>query len=196
MLFISKNDNYDDENISINIYPVNFEKYNNEKKNRPFVIDKPDFNKTLFNYDSQQGGITTNFELEFENNYKVSPKIHYASAGIWYSVSQEAKNKKVVSLQTNLIKAINQITFEKDGNIHICFESYESKEIEKMMIEHALNDLNKINTENKKIHNVFIHILRFETNDNIDSIFKYHELICQQLIASACVCLDNHISTL
>ncbi len=172
MLYTYNSKKYEDENISISIYPTNLTKYNNEKQKQPLIIDKPDFNKILFNYDSKQGGITSNLNLSFNKNYKESPNILYASAGIWYSISQEAKNQKVVSLQNNLIKAINQIPFEKDGNIHICFESYENKEIEKMMIDHAYNDLTKINTENKKIHNIFIHILRFETNDNIDSIFE------------------------
>lgn len=172
MLYTYKSNNYDDTNIAISIYPSNLEKYNNERQKRPFIIDKPDFNKILFNYDSKQGGITSNLGLAFENNYKESPNIFYASAGIWYSTSQEAMKQKVVSLQNNLIKAINQIPCEKDGNIHICFESYENKEIEKLMIEQAYNDLNKICLNNKRINNIFIHIIRFESHDNIDSIFE------------------------
>ena len=40
------------------------------------------------------------------------------------------------------------------------------------MIEQAYNDLNKICLNNKRINNIFIHIIRFESHDNIDSIFE------------------------
>ena len=75
MLYTYNSKKYEDENISISIYPTNLTKYNNEKQKQPLIIDKPDFNKILFNYDSKQGGITSNLNLSFNKNYKESPNI-------------------------------------------------------------------------------------------------------------------------
>ncbi len=173
MIEVYKCNNYQSKDIDIKLRPVNIVQYNKERQETNIRMDKPLFNKILFRYDMKKGGLTTLLGLEYDKKmYKVSPNIDFACAGIWYSSSEESFTKKSVSLRNNLEKAINQLPDHQKSNIHICYESYEGQEIEKRIIEKALNDLNSLNMENKRIHNVFLHILRPEVDDHEDSVFE------------------------
>lgn len=118
--------------------------------------------KKLFFHNDPKYGITSSFISKRHGlltDY-ISDVI-YACAGIWYCDSNKALEHRTFSFKRYICEGINQIPNEVNGAIHICFESYEGKNVEEINYIKTKNDLINIDLYNKNINYIYLHNIRF-----------------------------------
>ncbi len=167
-------DIYENNEIKVELYDVNYEGYNNLISNEIVRVDQPLFFKKLFGYDDNVNcGITQLMKLRYKDGYyKISPEIEYANAGIWHSLSENAEDKKMISIKNNIVKAIRQIPKSEISSIHLCYESYNGKNVENGIKGKAQEFVKNMDADGRFITNLYLHILRPISNDEYPGEFE------------------------
>jgi hypothetical protein len=146
------------DQIRVEFYNPLFENINNGTIWKDY---SPSFTQELFGFNDDKYGITSCFLSKRES--PLSDYIYdviFACAGLWFCDSPEAIEKKSLSFKRYICEGIGQIPYDKNGVLHICYESYEGSMVEKLNFDRTYLDLTDLKVQNKKIHFVYIHNLR------------------------------------
>ena len=146
------------EQITIDFYTPHFYRVNNGTVWKEY---SPSFTKELFNRDNDLFGITSCYFAKKQNRMlDYIEDIQYACAGLWYCDSPDALQKRSLSFKRYICEGIGQIPANKNGAIHICYESYEGQMVEKLNFDRTYSDLININLQDKKVEYIYLHNLR------------------------------------
>jgi len=162
-------DNYDflkngniinNADITLETYIPDFESVNT-KNEIMWKVYTPDFTSRIFKHNNNLYGVTSAYAAEEQNPiYDYVSNIKYACAGLWYCDSHDAIQHRSVSFKRYIIDAVSQIPYDQNGAIHICFESYEGKNVEEENFFKTLTDLKDFEIHGKIIDYIYLDFLR------------------------------------
>jgi hypothetical protein len=133
----------------------------NKKDETIWKVYTPDFTSRIFKHNDNLYGVTSAYAAEKGNRiYDYVSNITYACAGLWYCDSPDAINHRSLSFKRHISDAVSQIPSDQKGAIHICFESYEGKNVEDANFFKTLSDLGNFKISGKSIDYIYLDFLR------------------------------------